>query len=280
MSQEKSNRAANSGIALKLTPDYGFFENEDFIKHNQADWDKFEKALIEYKEVLAEEPESIPEFEKMIKDYMHNRLKDDNFTEIHAYWKSIKEKNDLDESRGLKSKNNEKINESISVECKKYNLGLLSTYHCYIWGSLSYINQSVPSSNIANLSLLSTFMKNNENLPWITLNKLLKQLLSNMPTDGENIAIHVNRKKAQEFASSGKVDTKGDHTIFAQVQKKLEANRHKGLKINAADKKAWFVKFIGEYAVDDGGLFRESLSELCAELRSPVLPLLLMSKNQ
>ena len=211
---------------------------------------------------------------------MHNRLKDDNFTEIHAYWKSIKEKNDLDESRGLKSKNNEKINESISVECKKYNLGLLSTYHCYIWGSLSYINQSVPSSNIANLSLLSTFMKNNENLPWITLNKLLKQLLSNMPTGGENIAIHVNRKKAQEFASSGKVDTKGDHTIFAQVQKKLEANRHKGLKINAADKKAWFVKFIGEYAVDDGGLFRESLSELCAELRSPVLPLLLMSKNQ
>jgi len=94
-------------------------------------------------------------------------------------------------------------------------------------------------------------------------------------TDGENISIHVNRKKAQEFAQSGKVDVKGEYTIFSQVQKKLEANRYRGLKINTADKKAWFVKFIGEYAVDDGGLFRESLSELCSELRSDVLPLLL-----
>jgi len=244
-----------------------------------VEWDKFEKALVEYKEVLTEEPESIQEFEKMIKDYVHNRLKDDNFMEIHTYWKTIKEKNDLDESRGLKSKNNDKINESVSVECKKYNLGLLSTYNSYVWGSLSYINQSVPSSSIPNLSLLSTFMKNKENTPWMTLNKLLKQFLNNMETDAENIAIHVNRKKAQEFAQSGKVDVKGEYTIFAQVQKKLEANRHKGLKINTADRKAWFVKFIGEYAVDDGGLFRESLSELCSELRSNVLPLLLMSKN-
>ena len=260
---------------LKLTPDYGFFENQDFIKHNQADWDKFEKAINEYKDVLAEEPESITAFEKMIKDYVHNRLKDDNFTEIHAYWKTIKEKNDLDEARGLKSKNNDKINEEVSVECKKYNLGLLSTYYSYVWGSLSYVNQSVPAASIKNLSLLSTFMKNKHNIPWIALNKLLKQLLNNMETDGENISIHVNRKKAQEFAQSGKVDVKGEYTIFSQVQKKLEANRYRGLKINTADKKAWFVKFIGEYAVDDGGLFRESLSELCSELRSDVLPLLL-----
>jgi len=59
------------------------------------------------------------------------------------------------------------------------------------------------------------------------------------------------------------------------VQKKLEQNKYRGMRINNADKKAWFVKFIGEYALDDGGLFRESLSELCLELRSEVLPLLI-----
>ena len=64
------------------------------------------------------------------------------------------------------------------------------------------------------------------------------------------------------------------------MQQKLEACNYKGLRINSADKKAWFVKFIGEYAVDDGGLFRESLSELCSELRSEVLPLLVQTKNQ
>lgn len=31
----------SSGITMTLTPDYGFFENKDFIKHRQAEWDKF-----------------------------------------------------------------------------------------------------------------------------------------------------------------------------------------------------------------------------------------------
>jgi len=51
------------------------------------------------------------------------------------------------------------------------------------------------------------------------------------------------------------------------------------MRINSAERKAWFVKFIGEYALDDGGLFRESLTELCLELRGPVLGLLVPSNN-
>lgn len=64
------------------------------------------------------------------------------------------------------------------------------------------------------------------------------------------------------------------------MKKKLEESRYRGMHINSADKKAWFVKFIGEYALDEGGLFRESLSEITTELKSSVLPLLLPSKNQ
>jgi hypothetical protein len=56
---------------------------------------------------------------------------------------------------------------------------------------------------------------------------------------------------------------------------KLEASKYKGMRINKSDKRAWFAKFIGEYAVDDGGLFRECLSEMCSELRSNVLPILI-----
>ena len=37
---------------------------------------------------------------------------------------------------------------------------------------------------------------------------------------------------------------------------------------------------LGEFAVEDGGLFRECLSELCSELRTGVLPLLVQTKNQ
>jgi hypothetical protein len=49
---------------------------------------------------------------------------------------------------------------------------------------------------------------------------------------------------------------------------------YQGMKINTADKKAWFVKFIGEFSMDHGGLFRESLTDMCHELQSHVLNLL------
>jgi hypothetical protein len=121
------------------------------------------------------------------------------------------------------------------------------------------------------------------------MNKMLKQHLGSLGTDSESLAIHIVRKKAQDFAQSGQVDVKGEHTIFAQVQKRLEAARYLGLRINNSDKKAWFVKYIGEAAVDDGGLFRDCLSEMCSELRYQVqtkpsvrclLPLLVPTKNQ
>lgn len=52
--------------------------------------------------------------------------------------------------------------------------------------------------------------------------------------------------------------------------KRLDAARYLGLRINNSDKKAWFVKYINEHAIDDGGLFRDCLSEMCNELRHQV----------
>jgi hypothetical protein len=55
---------------MKLTPDYGFFENKDFIKHNQNDWDKFEKQVNEYKDLMKDEPNGIKEFDKQLDDFV------------------------------------------------------------------------------------------------------------------------------------------------------------------------------------------------------------------
>lgn len=82
----------------------------------------------------------------MIQDGVEAWLKEDNlFTEMLAYWKNVKNKDELEESktRGLKSEKNEKINEQISFECNKYNILLHSTFIGYIWGSLSYLTRSV-----------------------------------------------------------------------------------------------------------------------------------------
>ena len=96
---------------MKLAPDYGFYENKDFVKHNQNDWDKFEKQLNEYKELMKDEPNGIKEFEKQLEDFSQKWLKDSNFLEMMTYWKNIKEKNDIDSSRGLVLKEYEKYND-------------------------------------------------------------------------------------------------------------------------------------------------------------------------
>jgi hypothetical protein len=94
----------------------------------------------------------------MVKEEFSKWLKDDSFHEICTFWKNIKENNDL-EAKGFKSKKNDKINESVSADCKKLNIGLYATYCSHVWGSLSNINRQVPLDATADLSMLSSFMK-------------------------------------------------------------------------------------------------------------------------
>ena len=66
----ESKKPTRSGIVLKLTPDYGFHENKDFIKHLKDDYEKFEGQVNEYREALAGEDGAIEELEKMVKTHV------------------------------------------------------------------------------------------------------------------------------------------------------------------------------------------------------------------
>ena len=111
-------------------------------------------------------------------------------------------------------------------------------------------------------------------------NKYLKIILQDLSKDDKGNSIHISRKRALELRKEGQVDTKGEWTVFAQVSRELRKNKFHGMHINSQNKRAWFVKFIGEAALDDGGLFRESITELCSELQSTVLELFIPSANQ
>ena len=65
------------------------------------------------------------------------------FNEIATFWQNVKDKSEVDGdgSRGFRLKEFEKFNEQISYECKKYNIGLCTTYLGYLWGSLGYVSQ-------------------------------------------------------------------------------------------------------------------------------------------
>ena len=66
-------------------------------------------------------------------------------------------------------------------------------------------------------------MAHRRHIPWLVINKMLKQHLGSLRTDCESMTIHIVRKKAQDFAQIDQVDLNGEHTIFAQVQKRLES---------------------------------------------------------
>ena len=46
--------------------------------------------------------------------------------------------------------------------------------------------------------------------------------------------------------------------------------------LRRTDGRAWFAKFVGEPAIDDGGLFRESYSAMSEELRHAKFTLLVL----
>ena len=79
---------------------------------------------------------------------------------------------------------------------------------------------------------------------------------------------------------------KWDKTIFYQVFRGLEERTHslRAVDRRGSGKQSWVTTFEGEGGSDHGGLFRDSLREICAELQSPgghgVLQLLLPCPNQ
>lgn len=54
-------------------------------------------------------------------------------------------------------------------------------------------------------------------IPLFLKNKLLKKFLESISSEDKGVSIHVQRKKAREFYDTGKVDEKGEFTVFGQV---------------------------------------------------------------
>eukprot|EP00960_Hanusia_phi_P063027 765337-Hanusia_phi.AAC.2 len=75
---------------------------------------------------------------------------------------------------------------------------------------------------------------------------------------------------AQHRKKSGVQDTKG--TVFGQLFAALEDLALLRAKSKGKGMMAWQVSFVGEGGDDYGGLFRESIRELAADLQSPATP--------
>ena len=80
--------------------------------------------------------------------------------------------------------------------------------------------------------MLRIFNQNRSKVPLLLKNRLIKKILEGLSTDDSQVSVHVNRKRAKDFFDTGKVDEKGDYTIFAQVMRGLSQQNYKGMRIN------------------------------------------------
>jgi HECT-domain (ubiquitin-transferase)/UBA/TS-N domain len=121
----------------------------------------------------------------------------------------------------------------------------------------------------------------------VTLNRqralrLIKNsiLSGTVESDDDNANSYAAKEpKADDNTNSPDQKLEFSHTMYRQLMDQLQHVPARWLR--RADGIAWFTKFVGEAAIDDGGLYRESISNICSELQRThsKLPILRQTPN-
>jgi len=108
--------------------------------------------------------------------------------------------------------------------------------------------------------------------------RIINDMISKLKKSEEG-GIVIRRRKAFYFANSGMVDHEGRSTIFGQVFQQCRSNNYDWFKKNNVDSKAFSVTFQGEGSQDAGGPFRDCITNMCLEMQSDSLPLIIRTPN-
>ena len=112
-----------------------------------------------------------------------------------------------------------------------------------------------------------------------TKNSYIKKIADGLPTNNDEPEINYNRMLTMHKKDKGKVDNKGEWSIFGTTMQKVKEKNYESLRVSNSSTKAWRANFIGEGSIDAGGPFRETISMITDELYSNSLPLLIPTQN-
>ena len=101
--------------------------------------------------------------------------------------------------------------------------------------------------------------------------KVLEKTKSDIRTE-----ITVDRPKAARHRLKKEVDTEGQFSNFGQIYRAMSAIDNKGFR-NA--ERIYRISYRGEASIDAGGPYNESMSNICDELQSSFLRLLIPAQN-
>ena len=167
--------------------------------------------------------------------------------------------------------------EMCSNEFLKKRFMILKNFNNRVMSIMNYIDFSAKKGynrlrNIYSNSSIYIF--------WDVKSDLFEKILNvGSKSAPSNIKIKVNRMKASKFIQKGLTDHTSEFTVFGQLYQYF---KHEGYQLFMVkkDENPFSVQFIGEASIDIGGPYREAISQICSELQSSALPLLLPSPNQ
>jgi len=106
----------------------------------------------------------------------------------------------------------------------------------------------------------------------------VRGLMHSSPTLYTAPRISVNRIRASRQREEGTSATL-QGSVFHQIAAQMRAHPVSSYRLLIADQQVWNVQFAGEGSIDVGGPFRESVSNLCADLMSTNTDLFLLCPN-
>lgn len=106
-------------------------------------------------------------------------------------------------------------------------------------------------------------------------NKLLKAVMDKTKSDIRT-EITIDRPKAARYRNKKLVDVEGQFSIFGQIYRAMSAVSNMGYRNT---ERIYKVNYRGEGSIDAGGPYNESLSNMCDELTSSFLRLLIPTSN-
>ena len=106
----------------------------------------------------------------------------------------------------------------------------------------------------------------------------LKAISDGLPTDYSTPTIEIDTSVLKKWYGKGVCDTKGDHTMFGKIFKKLKEKNFENMRIQASTNYGWYANFTNEGTSNDGS-YRRHFSWMMDELHSSFLPLFIPSKN-
>lgn len=187
------NESAAYGLDITVEPDFEFVQNDQLLDLTKTEYNELVEAVNKFL------PELDTELLKEMDRYVKANMPDKNLTDIT--------KEDFKVSdMTFKNPKLKKLSESI----KKKRIELYLGFNQIFIQLMPYIfvQKKKQSGDIA-----SNFLSVKHMILFSMKNKFLQAQVNNLPT-GSSTYVEIKRRKAQNYIDSGKVDHKGEYTIF------------------------------------------------------------------